>query len=126
MSQVAVDHADLALIIALAALTDDRDPTEQAVLERVAERLDTARNRTASNNNRYDWTAWHHGDRVPCTYSATHPGSDRQAKAGGELTHRCPCDGTGHVPPFTAKARAEHLTDQWGWSRALDTVTCDP
>lgn len=126
MSQVAVDHADLALIIALAALTDDRDPTEQAVLERVAERLDTARNRTTTANNRYAWTAWHHGDRVPCTYSATHPGSDRQAKAGGELTHRCPCDGTGHVPPFTAKARAEHLTDQWGWSRALDTVTCDP
>lgn len=122
MSQVAVDHADLALIIALAALTDDRDPTEQTVLERVAERLDTARNRTASNNNRYTWTAWHHGDRVPCTYSTTHPASDRKALNGGELTHRCPCDGSGRVPAFTAKARAEHLTDRWGWSRALDTI----
>lgn len=124
MTQVAVDHTDLAALIALATLTEDRDPTEQRVLERVAERLDTARNRTASSNNRYAWRGHPEatGVGVPCTYSTTHPASDRKAEAGGEIDHRCPCDGDGRVPAFTAKAKAEPLTDRWGWSRALNAV----
>lgn len=118
MSQVAVDHADLATILALCCLVDDRTPQEQATLERVAARLDTTRNRTASSNTRYAW----HTTKTPCTYSTTHPASDRRAKTGGELDHRCPCDGTRLTPPFTDTARAEELVDQWGWSRALDAA----
>lgn len=122
MTQVAVDHADLATILALTCLVDDRTPSEQKALERVAARLDTARNRTTTANGRYAWFT----HEVACTYSTTHPGSDRAAKAGGELDHRCHCDGTKWVPPFTDTARAEQLTDQWGWSRSLDAVRARP
>lgn len=119
--------ADLATVVALAALTTDRTRAEQAALERVAAGLDAERNLMTVTNPRVEWL--HLDDTVPCTYYPgppdTHPSTDRKAKAAG-LPRACKCDDTGYnagrVRRFSAAAKAEALTDDNGWSRALDAV----
>lgn len=108
--------AELALVIELALETEDLAPAEQKALERLAGDLDKRRNRATSGNVRFDRLR-----TVPCTYTATHPASDRKAKAEG-LPHACKCGGDLVMWPFTDRARAEALTDRHGWSRALDAV----
>lgn len=118
MSQVAIDHRDLATVLALALETEDRTGAESRVLARVAGRLDQARNlmTTGSQNSRVAQPV----EVVPCTYSDHHAKSMRAAQALGVET--CRCYGDRVVPGFTDEAKAEPLVDQHGWSRAREAV----
>lgn len=61
---------DLALVVQLAALTEDRDPAEQKALERIALRVDRAINRQVSNNPHLPAHGRAAGTRgaPPCSY----------------------------------------------------------
>lgn len=121
MSQVAVNPADLAVVVALACETGDRSNAEQKALMEVARRLDDDRNRMASGNGRVDgFVSAGARNGVPCTYSTHHARSMREAARLG--VDPCKCHGDDLVYPFTEAAKAEALTDDNGWSRAVDAV----
>lgn len=103
--------ADLAAVIALATLTEDRTPAEQKALERTAARLDADRNRFTSTNRRFDRSQPY----LPCTAPWHNDEKCKTCHTPGDATWLL-------VPPFTDKAKAEPLTDGDGWSVALAAV----
>lgn len=120
MSQVSIDHRDLALLLELVAdVVEDIAPAERRVLDRVAGRLDKHRNWmvTGGQNSRVARPVV----VVPCTYTDHHLSGRAAGRAGVEP---CRCAGDTVVPDFTDEAKAEPLTDQHGWSRAR--VMLDP
>ena len=92
------DAADIATVLHLAALTEDRTRAEQKALDRLAAKVDKQRNRQGDHYG----GNWPPGatleNRPACTYSADHPKS-------------CPCRGSGlaHTPVD-------------GWSRLAEVV----
>lgn len=106
--------ADLATVLALAVLTEDRAPVEQKAMERTAARLDADRNRFTSTNRRYDRSKPY----LPCTFP--------RHWVNPAKCPICSVDREPHrfllVPPFTDAARREPLTDEHGWSVALVAV----
>ena len=80
------DTDDLALVLRLAALTEDRTRAEQAALDRLAAKVDRQRNEQSHWNPRLPRgaAATVPADRPICTYSTDHPKS-------------CPCRGDGRA-----------------------------
>lgn len=107
--------SDLAHVVALAALTEDRNPAEQRALEQTALRLDRDRNRYTASNGRFDWEAlpvacsapWHRGG-----------GRCRTCRTVDPLVQL-------NVHPFSDSAKAEPLVDEDGWSIAARYVHPD-
>lgn len=117
MSQVAVDHRDLAIILDLVRLIDDLDPTEHRAITRAATRLDRKRNEltTGGQNSRITQPV----RTVPCTFSDHHLSGRAATRAG---VPPCRCAGDKVVPDFTPEAKTEPLVDRHGWSRAADQL----
>ena len=93
------DAADIATLLHLAALTEDRTKAEQKALERLAAKVDKQRNRQGTHHPLGNWPKGATvGNRPACTYSPDHPKS-------------CPCrgDGLAHTPVD-------------GWSRLAEVV----
>jgi hypothetical protein len=115
---------DLALVVQLACLTEDRSKAEQKALLAIAQDVDRKWNRQASSNPkvRREWlrlgcptvlripaTGPKSGD-VPCTYSTDHPKT-------------CPCRGDGYaVEPEGGWSRLVALVEET-WGRAFDLET---
>ncbi|GEM_PF-5646703 len=105
--------ADLATVVALALLVDDRTAAEQTALQRCADRLDRERNRNTATNRRHD----HNAPKVPCT-APWHTDTDTCRTCSMQSDPCCRL----LIPPFTVAATAEPLTDGNGWSVAGHAV----
>lgn len=91
--------ADLVTILRLAALTEDREKSEQAALDRVAARVDAELNRNVGRNPRFDEVYVCRGpDAVADGPRALRDSRAYRAAASAGHPRTCHCRSNGFIP----------------------------